>query len=117
MKQVALAAIALCSAMAGFVTLSLAMDRHYEDSAGRGQSPGKKRPWLRVGGAVGLVASLAASLVLQGSAQGWVLWLGVLTASALAVVLLLTYAPRRAIALGVAACALTLLALLAFAGG
>lgn len=85
----------LAAALAGFAGLSLAMDRHWEALHGRGSSPGNKTPWLQGAGAAGLLLSLLASLALKGATQGWVLWLGALTAGALVVVLTLTYhAPR-----------------------
>ncbi|XAH23546.1 DUF3325 family protein [Xylophilus sp. GW821-FHT01B05] len=91
-----LATGAFSAALAGFAALALAMDRHFEDSYGRGREPGRLRPWLRAGGSAALLLSLAASLSLAGLAQGWVLWCGVLTAGALAQALLLSYAPQRA---------------------
>ncbi len=87
---------AWCTAFSGFAALSLAMDRHHEDSYGRGKSPGARRPWLRLAGTLALLLSLAACLAIQGPTQGWVLWSGVLTAGALVVVGVLSYAPRRA---------------------
>lgn len=83
------------AAFAGFTALSLAMDRHYEDSFGRGRNAGAARPWLRAGGVLGLAVALAACLAVQGRTQGWVLYLGVLTAAALGVVLLLAYCLRQ----------------------
>ena len=85
-----------CAATAGFGALSLAMDRHFEDIHGRGTSPGAKRRWLQLAGSLSLLASLLACLAAQGSAQGWVLWCGVLTVAALLLMLLLSYAPRWA---------------------
>jgi hypothetical protein len=102
----ALTVTAWCTAFSGFAALGLAMDRHHEDSYGRGSSPGARRPWLRVAGTLGLLLSLAACLAIQGPTQGWVLWLGVLTAGALVVVGVLSYAPRRAAALALIAGAL-----------
>jgi len=102
---------ALASALAGFFALSLAMDRHYEDSFGRGQSPGRRARWLQLGGAVGLVLSLVLCAGLRGAAQGVVLWCGVLTASAVVVSLLLSYAPRLAVRVLAGAGAVALLAL------
>ncbi|KAF1048254.1 DUF3325 domain-containing protein [Xylophilus sp.] len=87
---------ALGFSLGGFAALSLAMDRHYEDWAGRGQEPGRWRGPLRLLGTAGVALSLAASVARQGWSVGWVLWAGVLTAGALALVLVLTYAPRRA---------------------
>lgn len=86
---------ALASALGGFFALGLAMDRHYEDSFGRGSSPGRKARWLQAGGALGLVLSLVVCSGLRGAAQGAVLWCGVMTASAIVVALMLSYAPRH----------------------
>lgn len=89
-------ALALSSCIAAFAALGLAMDRHYEDSYGRGKEPGPGlRRALRVAGTSGLVLSLWACLAAAGTSQGWVFWFGVMTLSALAVVLVLSYAPRR----------------------
>lgn len=85
-----------CAATAGFGALSLAMDRHFEDIHGRGTSPGAMRRWLQLAGSLALVASLLACLAAQGTAQGWVLWCGVLTVAALLLMALLCYAPRWA---------------------
>jgi len=107
---------AWCTAFSGFAALGLAIDRHHEDSYGRGKSPGARRPWLRLAGTLALLLSLAACLAVQGPTQGWVLWLGVLTAGALVVVGVLSYAPRRAAPLaaiaGVLAAITALLALI-----
>lgn len=94
---------ALAAALAGFAGLSLAMDRHWEALYGRGSSPGDRSRWLQGGGAAGLLLSLAASLALKGATQGWVMWLGALTAGAVMVVLTLTYHAPRIIALARAA--------------
>jgi len=102
---------ALGAAVAGFMALALAMDRHHRDSRGRAPAP-RQAAALRGLGACALLLSLLASLARQGAAQGWVLWCGVLTAAALAVVLLLSYAPRRAAMAGAAAAGCALLALL-----
>ncbi|MDO5624165.1 MAG: DUF3325 family protein [Pseudomonadota bacterium] len=92
-----LLALAFASAWAAFCALSLAMDRHFADVLGRQRGDfARWQPRLRVAGAALLLLSLAACLAQRGPTQGWVLWLGVLTAAALAQVLALTYAwPRR----------------------
>jgi len=109
-----MAVTAWCTAFSGFAALSLAMDRHHEDSYGRGSSPGARRPWLRVAGTLGLLLSLAACLVIRGPTQGWVLWLGVLTAGAVVVIGVLSYAPQRAAKLAaLASAAAVITALLA----
>jgi hypothetical protein len=93
---------ALGTAWGGFTALALAMDRHHRDSYGGEPAP-RRVAWLRVLGTAGLLASLLASLQRQGATQGWVLWCGVLTAAALAVVLGQCYWARRTAALGLAA--------------
>ncbi|QTD46364.1 DUF3325 domain-containing protein [Ottowia testudinis] len=86
-----LIALAFGSAWAGFCALSLAMERHFQDAFGRQRQGFERwRPWLRAAGAAGLGLSLIACLWPHGAAQGWVLWLGVLTAAALAQVLALS---------------------------
>ena len=102
----------LTAALGGFYSLGLAMDRHYEDSFGRGRSPGKWRRWLQAAGAVGLVASMLLCFDLKGGAQGIVMWCGVLTVSAMLVSLTLSYAPRHARSLLAAVCGLTVMCLL-----
>ncbi|MFE8646598.1 DUF3325 domain-containing protein [Sphingomonas sp. NCPPB 2930] len=106
-----LTAASFAAAVSGFLALGLAMDRHYEDSFGRGREPGRRRPWMRAAGAVALLVSLAVCCHLRGAAQGWVLWFGVLTAGAWVVVLVMSYAPRRATGLAMAAGAVALAAL------
>lgn len=93
----------LAAALAGFAALSLAMDRHWEALHGRGTTPGTKARWLQACGTGGLLLSLAAALALKGATQGWVMWLGALTAGAVVVVLTLTYHGRRIIAVARAA--------------
>lgn len=112
MALVLWAIAAFTSALSGFAVLSLAMDRHYEDTFGRGTNPGARRRWMQAGGVIALVLSLAVCLLMAGKAQGWVLWFGELTAGAMVVVLTLTYAPRRAVPLATASAAVALLALL-----
>lgn len=107
----------LGASLAGFFALSLAMDRHFEGSYGRGNRPEKLRPWLSAAGVFGLVYSLLMSLALQGAAQGWVLWLGVLTVAAIAAVLVLTYAPQHAARVAAVSGAVSLLAPLALLAG
>ncbi len=88
--------LALSSCVAAFSALGLAMDRHYEDSYGRGKAPSSGlRRALRLVGTGGLLLSLWACLAAAGTAQGWVFWFGVMTLSALSVVLVLSYAPGR----------------------
>ena len=96
MSQIAWGTAAWAAAMGGFAALGLAMDRHHEDVYGRGRSPGRARPLLQAAGTAGLLLALACSLAAMGRSQGWVLWFGELTAGALAIIALLSYAPRHA---------------------
>lgn len=111
MSALLLGCAAFAGALGGFLALSLAMDRHHEDAYGRGSTPGRRRPWLRAGGTALLLLSLAASLRLQGSTQGWVLWFGMLTAAALTVVGIASYGPQRAARIGAGAALLAVLGL------
>jgi 4-hydroxybenzoate polyprenyltransferase len=112
MTQGAMICAALCTAFWGFTALSLAMDRHHEASHGRDRMPAgrRRRGRLQLAGTLGLLSSLLACLAVQGATQGWVLWCGVLTVGALALVLLLAYAPARVPLLGRLAAAAALLA-------
>ncbi|WP_229417227.1 DUF3325 domain-containing protein [Massilia sp. Root418] len=88
----------------GMFALSMAMDRHYADLRGRGaEPPPAMRRRLQLGGAAALALALAASVHAVGGPHGLLLWLGALTGTCLLLVLLLSYAPRAAALLGVAA--------------
>lgn len=104
--------LVFAASLAGFCALSLAMDRHSEDVFGRGSTPGPWRRWLQLGGTALLCLSLGASLQASGPTIGWVLWLGALTAAAVATVGLLSYAPRRFHWIGSVAAGVALLGLL-----
>ncbi|WP_166454847.1 DUF3325 domain-containing protein [Duganella aquatilis] len=92
---------ALASAVGGFTALSLAMDRHWEALHGRGNLPtGRTRRTLRRSGAAGLLVSLLVCLDVWGGSQGWVAWAGMLTAAAIGMVLVLTYAARAMVRVG-----------------
>lgn len=84
----------------GFAALSLAMNRHARDVLQRELS-GAQRLALRIAGC----GSLALSLFLAAAHSRWpvgtVEWFGMLTASAVSFVLLLTYSARVAAALAV----------------
>ena len=82
----------------GFTALCLSMDRHHRDLLGAKPSPRRRRT-LQIGGWLSLLLSLWVAMVLKGWALGLVLWSAVLMASGLALVLLLPYWPRLALAL------------------
>jgi hypothetical protein len=104
------AVFALCHA--GFGALSVAMQRHYADMHGRGQeAPPALRRRLQATGAAALALALGAAVLKAGAGHGPLLWLGAMTAAALALVLLLSYAPRRVARLAQAAAAVGLVGL------
>jgi hypothetical protein len=98
-----LLAVALC--YAGMVGLCLAMDRHHAQALGA-KAPRRQR-LLRWAGWLLLALALWPCLQIWGGAVGPVVWCGMLSVGAFAVVLLLPYFPRVA----------TLLAAIAAGGG
>lgn len=91
----------LMLACCGWAALSLAMDRHYADIHGRGKEPSvATRRLFRAMGTLALLAVFAICVALEGWTIGPVLCLGTLTAAALLLVLLLSYAPHRVVAGG-----------------
>lgn len=83
----------LAGAYAGMAALSLAMDRHAEQVHGRGPRAAW-RVGLRLLGALLLALAAAPCVEAWGASVGVVVWLGLLSAGALLLVLLLPYAPR-----------------------
>jgi hypothetical protein len=104
--QPVLVLAALGAAMSGWIALSLAMSRHWQNQHGRGTEPTRQQSRkLQAAGAAGLLVSNLVCLFIWGSAQGWIAWLGLLTAMALAAAWVLSYAPRKSNMLAVG-CAL-----------
>ena len=97
-------------AYAGFTALCLAMDRHHADLYGRRAvlAP-RRRQWLRLAGVAGLLMSLLCCVAWQGWNIGPVMWCGVMSFSALTLVMLWPHAPRLAVRLGMGATAVALL--------
>jgi hypothetical protein len=86
-------------AYAGFLGLSLAMDRHHAELLG--SRPAAARRLLLRGLGWGLLGlSLLPCLALWGGGIGFVSWLGLLTAAGLGLIFLIPYAPRLALWLG-----------------
>jgi hypothetical protein len=80
------------------------MDRHWEALHGRGNLPSDQtRRRLRWSGSGGLLVSLLVCLSVWGASQGWVAWAGMLTAAAVGLVLVLSYATRAMVRVGWAA--------------
>ncbi len=89
---------ALAFTFSGFAALSQTLDRHYAERNGRGASPGvSERLRLHGLGWTALALALAACVRQEGWPMGTVSWIGTLTAGALLLVLLLTYAPAIAV--------------------
>ncbi|NHZ35911.1 DUF3325 domain-containing protein [Massilia rubra] len=105
------AVFALCHA--GFGALSVAMQRHYADMHGRGQeAPPALRRRLQAAGASALALAFAAAVLKGGAGHGTLTWLGGMTTAALALMMLLTYAPQRVARLAQAAGAIGMIAFL-----
>jgi hypothetical protein len=102
----ALVIAALGAAMSGWIALSLAMSRHWQNQHGRGMEPTLRQSrTLRLAGFAGLLVSNLVCLFVWGGAQGWIAWVGMLTAMAIAAAWALCYAPHKSSVLAVA-CAL-----------
>lgn len=86
--------LALLLSLVGFAILALAMDRHHQ-AVHRARPDKRLKRLMQLGGAVALTLSLVASVLAWGPAYGPIGWLGVLSAGAAPVLLVLTYAPHR----------------------
>ncbi|MEO7470065.1 MAG: DUF3325 domain-containing protein [Sphingobium limneticum] len=98
--------LALC--FLAFVALALAMDRHHGQVLNSRPSP-RFRRFLRSGGWALIMLSAAPCIAASGWSIGLTWWLGILTAAAMPVLLLLTYRPKTLPTLA-AACPLVALA-------
>lgn len=85
-------------AYAGMAGLCLAMDRHHAQVWQRDAPPVLRRMLQTAGWAL-VALAVVPCLQAWGGSVGTVLWLGWLSAGALALVLLLSYRPRLAAAL------------------
>ena len=83
---------------AGFTALCLSMPRHHDELLSRKAST-RRRQCLKLAGWFLLGLSLWAAVSANGWSFGLVDWFAVLMLSALALVLLLPYRPRLALAL------------------
>lgn len=83
----------------GWAALCFAMSRHAREALRR-EPPPLQRHLLRAAGWLALTVSLLLAATEAGWPIGTVQWLGMLTASAVSFVLLLTYYPRLAAGLG-----------------
>lgn len=99
----------LCLAFAGFAVIAASMDRHQDQLGTEGLAPARLKAWRLAGHAL-LALSLAPCLLRWNASVAVAAWLGLLTFAALALGLLLTYAPQLARRVAAAAAAAGLLA-------
>lgn len=90
---------AFCLAYAGFSSLCLGMDRHYEDVFDR-ELPRYHRTPLRLFGWLALALSLWASAHVWGWSYGAVEWIGILSIAGLLLIWFVAYRPVPALAVG-----------------
>ncbi|MBC9176630.1 DUF3325 domain-containing protein [Pseudoroseomonas ludipueritiae] len=100
-------------AYAGFSALCLSMERHHEQVFRRRRLPPWRRRVLAYLGWVLLMSSLPPVVQAFGWGTGLAFWAGILTATAMPLAMLLTYAPRAALVLAVGSVPAGLLLLLA----
>lgn len=81
----------------GMVALCLGLERHYKQVWQRVPGAGRRQV-LRALGWLALLGSLGASVAAWGWAMGPIAWLGLVSMAGLALVLLLPYWPRVAVA-------------------
>ena len=90
---------AFCLAYAGFSSLCLGMDRHYEDVFDR-ELPRRHRTPLRLFGWAALALSLWASAAVWGWSYGTIEWIGILSLAGLLLIWFVSYRPVAALAAG-----------------
>ncbi len=117
MKTWPLLVAVMCLSYAGMAALCLALERHYQELTGQYEVPRGVRATLRTLGAMLLLGALALCLWTWGATVGWVSWLAWLTAGALVVALLASYAPRAMPRVAVLSLAAGVSAILLLAGG
>lgn len=94
LTQALLLAGALLSGLLGFGWLALAMEVHWRQVRGEQPLPPALQRWLRMLGALALVASLLLCLRADHATMAALVWVMALAASALAVALTLSWRPR-----------------------
>jgi hypothetical protein len=82
-------------AFAAFTLIAASMDRHQDQLGTEHLQPARLQAW-RLGGYALLALSLAPCLVRWNASVAVAAWLGLLTFAAMALALLLTYAPQFA---------------------
>jgi hypothetical protein len=85
--------LAFCLAYAGLCSLCLAMPAHFKELIGR-EARAHERLGMRALGWSAQGLALSACFIARGAAVGTILYLGIVTVAALALVLMLPYRPR-----------------------
>lgn len=91
--------LAFALSYAGFTALCLSLSRHYREVFDATPSQARTQ-LLRALGWAALALAFAVAIAASGWQVGAVLWIALLTAAAASNVLMLSYAPRRLMALG-----------------
>ena len=86
--------LASAASYAGFACFALAMPDHWESAGGDPGEQGARRHGLRLTGSVMLSLALALCVWRDGASFGPLLWVLLMSASAIAVALTLTWYPR-----------------------
>ncbi|MGE4322967.1 MAG: DUF3325 domain-containing protein [Sphingobium sp.] len=101
---------ALALSFLAFVAFALAMDRHHGQILD-GRPGARFRRSMRLAGAALLCLSAAACVAAYGWSIGLTWWIGILTAAAMPLLLLLTYRPRAIVPMAMACPVIALLPL------
>lgn len=95
MFEAILLSLAALSAFAGMAWLALSMEVHWQQVAGTKRTlPRARHNGLRLAGALGLLASLALSLVADHASMAVLVWVMLLALSAFALAMLLSWRPQ-----------------------
>lgn len=84
-----------------WVLFAVAMPKHRQAVLAR-TLPASATPWLRVVASCLLATGLAACVAAKGASQGSIFWAALLILTGIGWVLLMTFAPKRAVAASVA---------------
>jgi hypothetical protein len=95
MSEALLLSLATLSAFAGMAWCALAMEVHWQQVSGTAQAlPRARRRGLRLAGVLGLLASLALSLMADHTTMAALVWVMLLALSAFVVAMLLSWRPQ-----------------------
>ena len=86
--------LASCASYAGFACLALSMPEHWESAGGNPDQQTKRRQGLKLCGALMLCVAFAICIWRDGVSFGTILWVIMMTASAIAVAFTLSWCPR-----------------------